>query len=201
MKRELQGRYVTISTVGEKAQACVCWRKGCHGQQGARSPGAAWHRQGADRPETQPPVHLCGLYRDHESRHGTAGQVGQFDSCFRTRIRFVGMLFLVSAPAANPASSSGAWKSGEKSCFPGGNLGRDSDSYVKPFVFNVLRGRLRSETELGSRAVCSTILGGEMIPDCGETPQAAHQATEFPRSFEREGCLGSPGQGQEQPRE
>jgi Fic family protein len=41
---------------------------------------------------TQPPVQLCGLYRDHESRHGTAGQVGQFDSGFRNRIRFVGRL-------------------------------------------------------------------------------------------------------------
>ncbi len=63
---------------------------------------------------------------------------------------------LVSDYAANPASSSGAWKSGEKSCFPGGNLGRDSASYVKPFVFNVLRGGLRSETGLRSRAVPST---------------------------------------------
>ncbi len=53
-----------------------------HGQQGARPPRAARHRQGTDRPETQPPVQLRGLYRDHESRHGTAGQVGQFDSGF-----------------------------------------------------------------------------------------------------------------------
>jgi Fic family protein len=34
-----------------------------HGQQGARPPGAARHREGADRPEAQPPVQLCGLYR------------------------------------------------------------------------------------------------------------------------------------------
>ena len=47
-----------------------------HRQQGARPPGTARHRQGTDRPETQPPVQLRGLYRDHESRHGTAGQVG-----------------------------------------------------------------------------------------------------------------------------
>lgn len=65
---------------------------------------------------------------------------------------------MVSARVANPASSSGAWKSGEKSCFPGGNLGRDSTSYVKPFIFNVLRGGLRLATGLRSRAVCSTSL-------------------------------------------
>ena len=66
---------------------------------------------------------------------------------------------LVSDYAANTASSSGAWKSGEKSCFPGGNLWRDSASYVKPFVFDVLRGGLRSETGLRSRAVCSDFAG------------------------------------------
>ena len=57
---------------------------------------------------------------------------------------------LVFAFAANPASSSEAWKSGKKSCFPNGNLRRDSASYVKPFVFNVLLGGLGSETELRS---------------------------------------------------
>lgn len=54
-----------------------------HGQQGARPPGAARHREGTDRPEAKPPVQLCRLYRDHELRHGTAGQVGQFDFSFR----------------------------------------------------------------------------------------------------------------------
>ena len=47
---------------------------------------------------------------------------------------------LVSDYAANPASSSGAWKSREKSCFPGGNLGHDLTSYVNPLFFNALRG-------------------------------------------------------------
>ncbi len=64
---------------------------------------------------------------------------------------------MVSARVANPASSSGAWKSGEKSRFPAGNLGRDLTSYVKPFVFKVLRGVWRLEAELRSGAVCSTI--------------------------------------------
>lgn len=49
---------------------------------------------------------------------------------------------LVSGFAANPAFSSGAWKSGEKSSFPGGNLAADLASYVKPLFFNVLRGSL-----------------------------------------------------------
>jgi len=44
-------------------------------EKGARPPGAARYCEGTDCPETQPPVQLRGLYRDHESRHGTAGQV------------------------------------------------------------------------------------------------------------------------------
>jgi len=35
-------------------------------------------------------------------------------------------------------------------------LGRDLTSYVKPFVFKVLRGVWRLEAELRSGAVCST---------------------------------------------
>lgn len=57
---------------------------------------------------------------------------------------------LVSGFAANPVSSSGAWKSGEKNCFPGGNLVADLASYVKPLFFNVLRGSLELETGLRS---------------------------------------------------
>lgn len=55
---------------------------------------------------------------------------------------------LVSGFAANPVFSSGAWKSGEKSCFPGGNLAADLASYLKLLFLNVLRGSLRLETGL-----------------------------------------------------
>jgi hypothetical protein len=57
---------------------------------------------------------------------------------------------VVSDCVASPASLSGAWKSGEKSCFQGGDLGRDLICYVKPLFFSMLRGSMGLETGLRS---------------------------------------------------